>query len=80
MYQKLLKEGNGDHKYLRCRYLQYKNFEVMSSAIALDKIDLDCAENVKAKPTGDYSGFITYSNTMIFCGKLLYNSGYIITQ
>ena len=31
----------------------------MCSEIALDKIEMVCEENVKAKPNGDDSGFIT---------------------
>ena len=56
-----MKKDNGDHKYLRCPDLRYNNFQVLRSAIALDKINLDYAENFKAKPTGNDSGFITYS-------------------
>ena len=52
----------------------------MRSTIALDKIDLDCAETVKAKPIGNGSVFITYSNTIKFSVKYLDNSGYIINQ
>ena len=52
----------------------------MRSAIALDKFDLDCAENVKAKPAEKDSIFITYSNTIVFSIKWLDNSGYLITQ
>ena len=52
----------------------------MQSAIELDKVDLVCAETVKSKPTVNYSGFITYSNTIDFSGKWFDNSGYIITQ
>ena len=48
MYQNILKEGNGDHKYLRCIDLCYENFEVLCSAITLDKVDLVCAETVKS--------------------------------
>ena len=47
----------------------------MGSLIALYNIDIDCAENVKVKPTGSYSGFITYSNTINFAVKWLDNSG-----
>ena len=32
----------------------------MRSKVALGKIDLGCEENVKAKPTVNYSGYITY--------------------
>ena len=39
-YQKILKEGNGDKKYLRCPDLRYNNFEVICSVIALYKVDL----------------------------------------
>ena len=52
----------------------------MCSAITLDKVDLVCAETIKNKPTGNHSGFITYSNKIYFSGIWLYNSGYIITQ
>ena len=52
----------------------------MSSEITLDKFYLQCAGTVKAEPTGNNSGFITYSNTINFYSKQLDNSGYIITQ
>ena len=42
MFQKILKEDNVDHNFLRCSYLQEKNFEVMHSEIVLDKVDLEC--------------------------------------
>ena len=70
LYQKLLEEGNGDQKYLRCPYLWDKKFEVMNSEIALDEINLDCAENVKTKTTGNDSGFITNSNTQSIFGVI----------
>ena len=60
MYQKILKAGNGDHKYLIYPDLLYKSFEVLRSAIPLDKVDLVCEKTVKVKPTGNDSGFITY--------------------
>ena len=75
-----MKEGNGDHKYLRCPYLQDRTFKVLYSEIALDKVDLECAETVQTKPTGNYSGFISYSNTINFSSKWLNNSGYLITR
>ena len=46
MYQNLLKEGNGYHKYLSCLDLQDNNFEVVRSKIAYNKISLSFAENV----------------------------------
>ena len=52
----------------------------MCSAIALDKVDLVCAETVEAKPTGNDSGFITYSNKIYVYGVWLDNSGYLITK
>ena len=60
MYHKFLKEGNGYHKFIRCPDLGDNNFEVLRSEITLDNVDIDCAETVKAKPTGNDSGFITY--------------------
>ena len=39
-----------------------------------------CAEIVKAKPTGNYSGFITYSNTIYFSDTWLDKTGYLITK
>ena len=53
MHEKILKEVNGDHKYLMCKYLQYNSFEVIYSAIELDKVYLVCTEIVKSKPTGN---------------------------
>ena len=66
MYQNILKEGNGDHKYLRCPDIWDNNFEVLRPSITSDKIDLDCAENVKSKPTVNDSVFVNYSNTTNF--------------
>ena len=80
MYQNIFKEGIGGHKYLRCTYLRYTIFEVLHLEIELDKIDLDCAENIRSKPVRNYSGFITYSNTINFGIKVLDKSGYIITH
>ena len=78
IYKSLLKEGNGDHKYLRFPNILDKNFEVVHVAILLDKVDFLCAETVKEKPTVNYSGFITYSNTIYFSGLWLDNYGYLI--
>ena len=80
MFQIFLKEGNGDNKFLRCPYLRDNTIEVLCSEIALDKVDLDCAEAVKAKLTGNDSGFITDSNPINFSSKWLYNSGYLMIQ
>ena len=63
-----------------CPNLLDKNFEVLRSEISLDKVDLSCAETVKAKPTGNYSGFIIYSKTIYFYIIWLYNSGCIIDK
>ena len=68
MCQKILKEGDGYHNYLRFPDLRDNNFDVMHSEIALDNVYLVCAETFKYKPTGNYSGFITYSNTLFFAG------------
>ena len=40
MYHNVLTEVNGNNKYLMCPNLQYNNFEVLHSAIELDKADL----------------------------------------
>ena len=79
-YQDILKEGNDDQKFWRCRDLWDKNFEVLHSAMSLYKVDLECAETVKDKPSGINSGFITYSNTIKFSGIWLDNSIYLITK
>ena len=71
MYQRFLKEGNGDHSILRCPDLQDSNFEVLSSTIELYKVNLEFAESVKDKPTRDDSGLIIYSNTINFAIKWL---------
>ena len=71
LYQNLFKEGNGDHKYLMFTDIRDNNFEVLHSAIALDKVDLEFSETVKAKPTKNNSGFITYSNTISFSSNFL---------
>ena len=46
----------------------------------MDKVDIECVGTVKAKPTGNDSGFITYSNRINFDSKWLDNSGYLITR
>ena len=75
-----MKEGNSDYKYSRGIDIWDNKIEVLCSAIALDKVDLDCAETVKDKTTINDSGFITYSNTTNFSGKWLNDIGYLITQ
>ena len=57
-----------------------KNFEVLRSATALNKANLEGADTVKDKHTVNDSVFITYSNTINFYGKWLNNSGYLIYQ
>ena len=52
----------------------------MRSTIVLNKVDLVCVKTVKAKPTGNNSGLITYSNTIYFDVIWLDNCGYLITQ
>ena len=47
IHQDILKEINGDHKYLRCPGLQDNNFKVLRSDIAMYKVYLECAETVK---------------------------------
>ena len=60
VYHNFLKKNNDYRNLLRCLDLLDINFEVLSSSIALDKLDVECAENVEAKPTGNDSGFIKY--------------------
>ena len=60
MYQKFVKEGNGDQKFLMCPDLRDNNFEVLSSSITQDKTDPELAENVESKPAVNGSGCITY--------------------
>ena len=66
LHHNLLKEVNVDNKYLSCLDIWDKKFEVFRSLIALNKVNLDFAETVKAKPTRNDLGFITYSNTINF--------------
>ena len=80
MYQNILKEVNGYHKYLKFPDLRDNSFEVMCSETTLDKVDLQFAGTVKDKPTGNDSGFINYSNTINFSSKWLDNSGCLIIQ
>ena len=67
-------------KYFRCPDIIDNNFEFMWSKIVFYKVDLVCAENVKAKHTRNDLGIIPYSNTIYFSGMRLGNSGYLITQ
>ena len=46
----------------------------------MNKVDLECAETVKAKPTGNSSGFNTYSNTINVACIWLDKSVYLIIQ
>ena len=75
-----MKEGNVGQKISRCPNIRDNNFNVLRSAIALNKVDLECAENVRAKPTGNNLSFITYSNTIDFSGIWLDNSDYIVNK
>ena len=54
-----------------------KNIEVVCSEILLNKVYLECSETVKSKPTGNGSGFITYSNTINVSGTWLGKIGNI---
>ena len=58
IYHRLLKEVNGNHKYLRFPYLLDNNFEVLLSDITMDKVDLVCAETVKTKSIVNDSDFV----------------------
>ena len=80
MYQKFLKQGNGDQNLLRCPDIQDNNFEVLCSKIILDKVDLECAGTVKDKPTGIIQVLLPTQHTINFSSEWLDNSGYLITQ
>lgn len=80
MYQRLLKEGNRYHNDLRCPDIRNKFFEILSSAIALDKVDMECAETVISKTTGYDSGFIHHPNKIYYDTIWLDNIGYIMNQ
>ena len=60
IYHKFLKESNGDYKYLRFPEIKNNHFEVMRLGIALDKLELEYTETLKAKHTRNHSGFIAY--------------------
>ena len=59
MYQRFLKEGNGDYNFLICPEFWEKNLEIMRSEIEFDKVEFECAGTVKAQHIGNDSGFIT---------------------
>ena len=80
IYQSLLKEVNGGNKYLGFPYLLDNNFEVMCTAIALDKIYLVCTDTVREKYTVNDAGFITYSNKIYFSCYWLDNCGYLMNE
>ena len=48
IYQIVLKERNGDHKYLRCTYLWYNNYEVLCIYTTFDKANLVCTDTLKS--------------------------------
>ena len=79
MYQKILKEGDGNF-FLSCTDTQYNNSGVLHSSLSLYHIELECSGTVKSKTTGNNSVFITNSDTINFASKCLNISGYIITQ
>ena len=58
IYQRILKEVKFNQKYLRCTDLQDNKFRVFWTAIALYKVDLVCAEIVKAKPIRNDAGLL----------------------
>ena len=66
IYQRFLKQLNGDKNYLRCSYLRDNNFEILCVVIALDKLYHAYADTVREKLTINYEGSITYSNTIYF--------------
>ena len=74
-----MKEDNGGHKFLKFPYIRDNTFGVLRSEIPSYEVDLECAGTVNAKPTGNDSGFITYSNTANFSSKWLDKRGYLIT-
>ena len=39
IYQRFLKEGNIDNKYLRCPSLWYNNFNILQTDVVLDKTE-----------------------------------------
>ena len=46
IYQRIFKEGYGNHKYLRFPYLQYNNFNILRTGISFNKVDLVCLDRV----------------------------------
>ena len=72
IYQRLSKEGNVDHKYLRCPYLWYKKFEVLRAYISLDKIDLAGAEKVGEKLMVMMQVLLTTQTQCILMGIQIY--------
>ena len=58
IHRGILKGGNGDHNYSRCQDIRDKKFEILHSAIALDKLNLECSETVDAKSTINDTYFI----------------------
>ena len=75
IWHSVLKEGNGDHKYLVCLDLWYNSFDFICTSISLDKLGLSCAEIFISKPTGNYAVFITSSIFGLWldnCGRLLH--------
>ena len=55
-----LKEGNINHKYLRCTDIWDNKFEVLCAAISLDKEELFGKDIFRSKHLGKDAGYITY--------------------
>ena len=47
IYERIFKEYNGYHNYLRCPYIQDYNFEVLRSDFALGKLYLACVDRFR---------------------------------
>ena len=70
MYQKLLKESNGDHKYFKCTGILNNKLYGLCSENLFDRVEWVCSETVKAKYAANDSSYIIYSNSIYFVGIL----------
>ena len=72
IYQRILKEFNSDHNYLRFLDLRDNNFKILRLKNSLDKVHFLCAENVKSKPIRNYSKFdCLFKHNLFFFNMIL---------
>ena len=80
MYQKFLKEGNGDNSFYCVQIFDTTTFRFCVQKCHWIKPTLNVHKMLKLNLRYMIQVFVTYSNTINFASTFLDNSGYLITQ